>query len=257
MFHAQPATACADAFERLHLFMRDPPTPFDIRRLEADAAKLENSDRSEASTVRAAIAALRWDVSDARRWSEKACLSDGSATTRINASVTFRFLNQLEIASEYALQAYRLAPLDVEVAQHTVGMLSSAGRLREALECFTDYLAKVGSGASWDLDVAQLVSVLDASNISEAQLRSEVMAAMGILTDARIRYSNVQYEVATEPDGGYAIAAKVQFVGDIDTEIRLESALAHKLADMPEWDPTRLSVEFEYLTEDDHAGVSA
>ena len=257
MFHAKPATAGADAFDRLHMFMQTQPTAFDLRRLEADAQKLENADRAEAFTVRAAIAALRWDVVDARFWSEKACLSDASSTTRMNASVTFRYLNELDLATDYALEALRLAPLDVDAAQHAVGLLMVSGRLNEAMQNFIEHHRKAGSEATLDPAVHAVARLLEAAGIGEEQLRAEINAGMRVLSAAKIRHRCVQYEVSAEPDGGAVAAVKIQFVGDLETEIRLESELAHKLADMPSWNPAKLSVEFEYETEEDHAGFPA
>jgi hypothetical protein len=257
MFYAKPATAGAEVFDRLYLFMKTGATPFDIRRLEHDAQKLEHADLAQAYTVRAAIAALQWNIDDARYWTEKACIASASVTVRRNASVTFRHLNQCGTSGEYAVQALKLSPLNREDVEQAVGMLACAGRLSEALEIDREYRQRVPAEPPLRLDTEQLTGILDELKLPERQLQLELQAAMDVLTKERMRHKGVVFESSTEPDGGAMFTARVQFCGDIDTEMKLESRLAHLLADMSSWDPSRLSVEFEYVAEDVNAGEPA
>lgn len=257
MFHAKPATAGADVLERLHMFMWTPPTEFDLRRLELDALRLEKADPSEAYTVRAAIGAIRWDVEAARKWSEKACVVDGSTITRVNASITFRFLNEVDLSAAYALNAFRNAPLDQTIATHCAAALTFAGRLSEAHEVFMDHHRRAGTTGQMAPDVTSVIRVLDACGSSENQLRAEVRAAMRLLSEEQIRHHKVEYEEVVEPDGGRALAVRIQYYGDIESELRLESKLAHRLVEMPNWNPAALSVEFAYLPTNNNACLAA
>ena len=257
MFQAKPATAGADAFDRLKLFMNVPPTPFDLKRLEQDAKQLENASPSEAHTVRAGICALKWDANGAAFWSEKACLANGGATTRSNASVTFRYLNDLSRAIQYAHQAVKTAPLDRGGVLHLAALLVSAGRVAEAVAVRNEYLHRVPDGPPLENGPERISGFFDELGIREDQVHEEIAAAMLVLSEDRVRYDDVEYESDYEPDGAGLLVVKVKFRGDLAAEMRLESRLAQKLADMPRWNPSKLSVEYEYVMEVSDAGQPA
>jgi hypothetical protein len=257
MHVARPATIANDLFSRLFLFLTGPaPTKFDIRRFESEISALENVDKAEAFSARAALYALQWDVKSAVSWSDRAILVSGESKNFVNAAITMRYLNRPDLGVSYALRAMDLAQLDQEAHNVGVSLLASDGQLTEAVLRTNEFERRLGKMGALKFQTAPFLETLQKIELPESRVQKETRAAMQVLTSERIRHSAVTYERAPEPDGGLMLSVIVSFVGSIEDELRLEAQLAQVLCLDPEWDPCRLSVEFQHdVTED--AGQAA
>ena len=245
-----PATIESRVLDDLvHFLNHEEPTPFDIKRIEKDIAALEKVDRGEGYAARAALCALRWDLEGAQAWSERACTIDGAFEVANNAAISMRFLNRPDLGVEYGLLALRRAPALHEVAEVAVGLLVVSGRMHEALAVVQDFEASRGE-KSWCFDVQSICAQVDNIGLSEERLRIEIRAALDVLTAHKIRHNGFSVEESSDPDGGSAMVVFVGFEGTLEDELSLEAELAEKLADDPDWDPCRLSVELTHTTQE-------
>jgi hypothetical protein len=76
--------------------------------------------------------------------------------------------------------------------------------------------------------------------------------ALSLLTEKRIRYADVKFEKIDLHDENHtSLNVQVQFLGDFETEMQLESELAARQIDLPDWDISKLNVEFRHLARDE------
>jgi hypothetical protein len=249
MSPAIPVTIAKDLLGRIeHLFgSDDEPSEFVKRQLLREAEALTRVDPAVASMVKAAIAAFSWDLPQAQRWVNNAMQLSSSINTRINAALTYKFLNRVDLASDISVATLKLAPLDVEVVNRTLSYLIWSGQFDRAVPIYRDALANKVKLAEEVVDPEFYLQAMQRVGVSQQRLVFELAAACDVLTQngKRVRFLTTAVEVDPE-SGDESLLFGLGFWGSLDDEMRLESQLAHVFADAPGWNPSALSVELQY-----------
>lgn len=224
------------------------PSEIELLSLKRDANKLMQSDAAAAYLALAAIATFAWDIETINQQIDKAMRLKCDVVTLLNAALTLRVVNQRSEAANYALRALELAPNDKDVVDRTVKHLYNMGFLNKAHEI-------VQSRKRMNLELDDLQETLDQSNrclvevdVSEEQLQKEIALALDVLTKKKIRLVDLLYEkFFFHDDGEFCLIIRLNFYGDLETEIELDCLLADRLIDLPEWDLSKLSIQFHHL----------
>ncbi len=224
-------------------------TIFEIAPIERDAEKLRQSDPAAACLVRSGIAALKWDADGVRREVESANrLVPKSASFLINSALSFKLINDLRSAEEYAKLALQHATNDRLILRKVAGYMAQAGSISEAAQTI-----KVREHMGLDVDdlklgLDSLIDWLSQLDINEDQLKTEIAIALELLSKRKIKFVNIEFEKNIFHDeGGFGLSTVIEFVGDFQTEMELESELADRLIDLPTWDLSKLSTEFRHV----------
>ena len=229
------------------------PSEFQLRRLDDQADDLMHADAGEGLTVKAALAALRWDVNGVVKLAQRCIQADPSIVTLINAAMTVKNVNLMETACAFLEQARARAPQNPLVVQTSIGYLMNAGRITEA--------ARVMQQARQDnvplpedkvLDAVAFGHLLDELGIDPERLHHELQCGYQVLQRNRKRPRAIAYTQHEEPDGGRSLVISFEIQGDLDEEMRLESELALALAERDGWNPGLLGVEFALVPEHAH-----
>lgn len=245
----QVATKANSLLEKLESFMSfgREPQPLEIRRLERESDDLARIDAASAFIVKAGIAAIRWDVAQLEYYVKSALALERSPALLLNASLTYKFVNDLDSAAVLALDAARMAPNDAVFVRQAVSYVSSAGQISAAVNMLTE---RAGMGLNLE-EVTEpylvLGQAIESLKIDPARLHFELKSAFEILSADRRRCIDVLWEVNEGSDGVHGVVASIIFIGGIADELRLEAVLAEALIAEPGWDPDRISVEFEYV----------
>ena len=242
MHQAQPLTIGSNlltAIEQLG-FTDDLPAPFELARLKREADKLLKVNAQEAYVVQAGLAALEWDADAVLDNTSKALHLGATVATYLNCALSLRLVGNTAGAAQLATEAVQRYPTNMDVQKIAVDLLVSAGRLREAAKICQDMVDR--SLPHTDFVDGTLFSV-------------QAGLARDVLTGHRRRTHGYTVGMSTDPDGSEMLVFSVQFTGTPLDEMHLESELASKLADLPDWDPCVFVVELT-ATPLQHADLS-
>ncbi|MDB5953838.1 hypothetical protein [Ramlibacter sp.] len=235
------------------------PDELTLRRLDRRAEQLMRTDRPDLGWVaRAAVAAFAWDVGAVEDISRRARQAFGRNAVQIaNLSVSHKHVNLMDQAVEYAREATEIAPGDATIMDHLLQGLALSGRWSEALAISREFIQRVGpthaGPVATEIEAAfpMRLDWLAQAGVSEEQLQFELREAWAAMREAQVRSAGEQSWFEEDWEGGSGtFCVRIQFPGDIDLEMRLGSLLGPRLAQLPHWDPTRLSVDFAYHRED-------
>ena len=251
MTAAQPQSIADPLLDRLEsLFRLDRPvTIFDIAPVEKSAEQLRKADPAAACLVKAGVAALKWDIDGVKRETDNANrLDPNSATLLMNSALSFKLINNLVAAENYAQLALLCATNDIQIVKEAIDCCLAVGSIKQALRI-------IKTREHMHLDVKQLadsindlVISMEHIGVSEEQLKTEISIALELLTLKKIRFKKVTVEkIIFYDDGESQITAVIQFVGNFQTEMELESAFAERLIDLPNWDLSKLNTEFRHV----------
>ncbi len=249
MTFAVPRTVAGELFAQLeHLFnSNDVPDQFTVARLTREAAALQMVDAAEASMVKAGIAALGWKFEDAQRWLENSLRLDGSIANKLNAALTYRQLNRLDLTAQLGVECYQMAPKDPTVVNAVLESLCTSGQLTRALEIYRQAQRdgiKIEDGILTPVHIVEHIAELD---IHPDRVEFEVRSAEQVLAQNRKRVLTFEYEKYEDHDEASSLVIRIGFEGDIADELRMESELAQVLAQEPGWNPCLLSTELQHL----------
>lgn len=250
---AQPKTIATDLFDKLENWIVNGlhPTTFELKKLEREADALMRVAADEASIVKAGLAAIVWDVDKALYFVDNACRLDPSESTLLNSALTCRFMNLYPEAIAYGRRALAIAPNSSKAASHTLEYLMGCGDLEGARQLLAPFEQR-GQHVSSDIEALRQISeFIEVNGVSESHLKAELEIAIAVLTAHKIRASGMQWSRENDPDGGDTYVITMYFKGDLSTELELESELAQKFADLENWNPNLLSIEFRYELTDD------
>jgi hypothetical protein len=239
------------------------PEELVLRRYARRAEQLLGTEHPEVGwSAKAAVAALAWDSDGLINLAQRARQAIGADPTQIaNLSVSFKHVNLMDHALECAREAAALAPGARFAAEQLIGSLLLTGHWSEALVTARELHRRLGDNAGRTPgEVEEIVPPrlewLAQIGIDEEQVQRELREAWGVMREAEVRYADEEADLAEDYEGGSStLCLRLKFNGDVDLEMKLGSMLAPRLARLPGWDPTRLSVDFAYLREDADATV--
>jgi hypothetical protein len=208
---------------------------------------------ADGSIVRAALAALQWDQKECLKWSLNAiALSPGDAHILYNCIVGSEKVNMSSLSVDCARKMYKLVPSDERSARAALVVLNGTGHFAEALKILE---APESQKMEFVKDIQILkpiLEVLEERKVSLDQTSRELELAFEVLTEAKKRARTFEQDVFVDHDGQRSVFVKIGFWGDKQEQLRLEAALAHKLADLPDWNPDAFSTEFISLDPEEH-----
>lgn len=251
--------------ELVRLMSNGPPAELVLRRYERQAEQLFHTDRPEWGWVaHAAVAALAWDASTALEMCSKGAQAVGSNPEVLaNFAVSLKHLNEFEAALQYARQATEASPVNGFALRHHVGALLQLGRWSDALAMAERYVGRVGNEQAQNIpEIVDMfrswMSCLGDGGVSERQVQLELAQCWAVLRENRIRCGQLLVSCDENPEGGApTMVLRLTFVGEIEDEMRLGALLAQRLSRLESWDPTRLSVDFEYVEQFEHEDADA
>lgn len=249
---AKPQTIASTLFQELELLFVSETSPSELQllRIHKQADVLAKANASDASLVRAGVAALRWDVAEANYQIRNALALDRCVSTCLNSALTYSALNDAKGAADAAIDAVKCAPNSQQAVDIAIENLVAAGRVSDALALIDQHL-KMGLTLEEDrAEIDVLYDHINLAQISEAQIQNELLVAYSLLTDRRLRCRQFSWAIDVDPDGGSCVLFSLGFNGDFGMEMQLEAELAERLALNSEWNPNRLSVEFFYEKKD-------
>lgn len=253
----QPQTIAADLFKQLELLFEADKSisEFDRARFKRSVDALMRVDASQAYAALAGLHAIEWDSKGAREHVQTCLRLGPSSLNYANAAVTLRQIGLMREACDFALTAAKSLPLSADMQEKVISLCLASGRLKQAIAIFDDATSR---GITLDvetLDLSALRAISDAPDFDQDRLEREVECAYQVLRENKIRPQLWSIDEVADPDGGSTVVFVVGFHGQPSEEIALDSQLAVLLAEDPEWDPTRLSVEFECMRvhADEHA----
>lgn len=249
MSPAAPVTIAENLLGRIELLFGsdDEPSEFVKRQLLRDADALSRADPAVSSMVKAAIAAFAWDLPQVQRWLNNAMQLSGSVSTRVNAALTYKFLNRFDLASDISVATLRAAALDKEVVNRTLSYLTWSGQLERAAIVYRDALASKVHLADDGINPELYLQAMQRVGVSQQRLIFELAAACDVLTRSNKRARFLTTDIEVDPESGEeSVLFGLGFWGSLDDEMRLEAQLAQVFADEPGWNPSALSVELQF-----------
>jgi tetratricopeptide (TPR) repeat protein len=254
MTFAVRKTVANELFVQLeHLFAADAvPDQFTLTRLEREAKVLDKVDASDASMVKAGIAALRWDFDKADYWVKNSLYLEHTTDNLLNAALTYRQLNRLDMTTEMTLKSYELAPRDAPVVNSAIKALWMSGQFVKAS---TIYNRALGDGVKLDAEVMIRVKSVDYMTelgISSERVVFEVRSAQQVLANNCKRMKAYKVDLYADHDESPSLVIQLEFAGNIADELRMESELAQVLAEEPGWSPGLLTTELQYMVPNVH-----
>lgn len=233
----------------------DLPSPFELTRLKCEAVKLLKVNAQEAYVVQAGLAALEWDATSVADNTSKALRLGADVATYLNCALSMRLVGNISGAAQLAAEAVKRYPTNMEVHKFAVDLLVSAGRLCEAAQICQDLVDRSLPRTDFVDGTLHLAAKAYQLGITDEMMVAQAGFAFEVLTAHRRRMREYSLVISADPDGSEMLVCSVQFIGTAVDEMRLESELASKLADLPNWDPCVFGMEFS-ATPLQHADLS-
>lgn len=255
MTYAVPQTVANELFRKIEdLYLSDEvPLRLEILRLQKSAAELMRVSPVEGSIVHAALAALQWDQAECLKWSRNAiALNSGDPSTYYNCIVGAEKVNLAGLSVDCARQMYNLAPSDHGLAKTALVVLNGTGYFEEAQKIVQDAESLKMDFVADVRILKPIVEVLKEREVTLEQTVREIELAFEVLTESKKRARTFEQNIFVDHDGQKSVYVKIGFWGDKQEQLRLEAALAHKLADLPDWNPDAFSTEFICLDPKEH-----
>ncbi|MBP7645352.1 MAG: hypothetical protein KA751_01195 [Comamonas sp.] len=237
--------------EEVQLYVLHPEkiNTFGLRKLEHQAGILAKTDAAASSTVRAAIAAFRWDAEGVEYWTNNALKLEKSFATLTNAAVNKGLVGDVRAAAEYALEAFHLATSDANAASNACDALMFDGRFDEALAIANRFINSSDAFGVIAKDASAALDALAKLEIEQDEVRRQIEIGVHVAANLHTTVSAIENFVVNDYEDGSRFVISLHVIGDIHKEIALDEALVEKLLDDPMWDPMKLSIEFHYLTD--------
>ncbi|WP_312426372.1 hypothetical protein [Comamonas jiangduensis] len=253
MIQARPQTIGTALFDEVQLYVDHPEqiSDLNLRRLEREANKLAKADAATASTIKAAIAALRWDTDAVEYWTANALRLERSYNVLANGSINKGLICDLRDAADLAYEAMQLVGNDSEVALRTCHTLMLDARFDETLILASKFLGVNEDFEDIVIHAKSALTNLEYLGIDPEEVKRQVEMAGLVAKEHQVRIAGIEaYGIDDFEDGGRFVAS-IHIEGDIHKEIALDAAFVEKFIDDSNWNPMKLSVEFHYLTQDE------
>lgn len=247
----KPQTIGARLFSQLEVLFQseEAPSEFQLRRLAAEADQLMGADAGAGLIVKSGIAALRWDVIEARKQALRSVQVDPSIITLMNAALTLKNVSLMDEACEFIERARQRAPQDPVTVESSIVYLMHTGLIAQAADVHKQALNDKVKLPDDLIDAVGYLELIEELGIDLERVHFEVQSVYKVLMQHRKRPRTITYSHYQEPDGGRALVISFGIRGDLTDEMRLESELAQELAEQDGWNPNVLGVEFEIDTE--------
>ena len=210
---------------------------FAVRRLEAEAKKLMDTDAAGAHTVLGGVAALRGDAGEARR-RHKVAISLGAPFAHYNYAFSLDYLGESDEAFEVVRDGWRKTPDDVIVLQLLIRLAIRTAHFREARE-FCEHWRTLSPQQSIPLApvIADLVAAVERGEFQEENAREVLGMAVTIERDAGIRCPEVDIVAAYSEPGSFLykryVLASPRDAGALNEELAGRMAESPVLMDDP------------------------
>lgn len=257
MHPAQPLSIASNLLTAIDRLKNtdDPPAPFELARLQREADKLLKVNAQEAYVVQAGLAALEWDTDAVLHNTSKALRLGANIATYLNCALSLRLVGNTAGAVQLVTEAVQRYPTDTEVQKVAVDVLISTGHLRKAAKICQDMVDRSLPRADFVDGTLFLATQADKLGITDETMSAQADFARDVLTGHRRRMHGYTVGISADPDGSETLVFSAQFIGTPLDEMRLESELASKLADLPDWNPCVFVTELS-ATPLQHADLS-
>lgn len=253
MAQAQRLTTSNALFDQVQSFVDHPEqaTEFGLLRIEREADRLASVDAADASLIKAAVAALRWDKQGVDYWVDNALRLSRSAQNLINSAVSKGLVGDFRVGADFALEAFTKQSNDLDAAVRACGALVFSARYEEAI-----VIAEKFKGASKEFESLFTQATVALNSIKKIglelnEVRRQVEIGVCTASEMRVRVKSVEAFPVNDFEDGDRLVVGINFQGDIQKELALDEALVVKFLDDPKWDPMKLSIEFHHLTDDE------
>lgn len=255
MTYARPKTKESELLAQLELLFEDDETPNDfvLAGLAREAKKLMQADAAAGHIVLAGMAALRWDFNEVENHCQQALKFERSTAVLLNAAINFRNVGLVHQAADLAFEAAMSDPLNLKAQKDAIDSLYAVGRIQDCLSTLQINLNRgIPLEESGGDGPANTLSALEALGLSERQLYMELDLTYGTLREMRYRPRGFTVSIEMSSDGEQSVSYGVTIYGDHSDEIEVESILADRLAELSEWNPSRLSVKIQSEEQNEH-----
>jgi tetratricopeptide (TPR) repeat protein len=232
------------------------PQPLAVKRFERQIEQLRHTDRPELVWVgRLSLAALTWDSARAFEVARAARAAAGANGQLLaNIALAFEQMNEMDAALEYAQLAVNASPTYRFAVANRIHVLLALGRWSEAIRATDEYVALVGSSQVDPTlvdDTRPRLAGIAAAGVTESQVQQELALCWAVLRERQVRHRRMTSYNEQDPESGSELfVVRIEILGDIEREMELEEQLAPRLAALPGWDPTRLSVGYTYAVQE-------
>lgn len=222
------------------------PDAFTLKKLDRAADDLCGIDVVNGSIAKAGVAAIKWDVPSVKYWVKNALANDRSVHNLQNAAISLLAVNEIDGPVEFAEECYAVAPKDEAVVGRVLSDLIGAGHFRAAKRIFESAVKDGVQVSEIDSQMMKLDERLAHLGIGIEQAEAEMQAAIQVLRDYKFRAFDLSHTLFVDHDNVKSFVITVAFIGTIEDELLLEAALAVRLAEHANWNPSVLSIEFEH-----------
>lgn len=230
----------------------------EARRYELDAEALLKIDGAECDgyTILSALAAVAWDVQEARRYAQAAIETDGDVGDYYNAALTMSYLNRPDLADEFSSKVEDCVPIEqlwwrIIVTKLSLGQLSAAAAFyRSGVEAQLEETMQ-------QPDPANVRDAACALGLTEERIGRELRCAFDVLTESKLRTSAVVALPACDEHAKvdsvvfqicYFSSATEEEVDELTST--LDRALVTRLMGFDDWDPRVFAIEFSGFNPD-------
>lgn len=242
---ASLATKAPEVFDELTLLFKA-----DAAGLRADdlakarvsraAAELQTADPGSMHIIHSALSVLDWDPEGVQRHVDLAIRCDPDLTTLANGVISFTLINRFDLARPYALQlASRTHERDhYEIAAMALlgsGDVADAATLEQRL------------AGDRPATVTYAYDVLHQLGVEPGHLAKLMHTASSVLFECKRRAREVQTLCERDPDGSLSVSFDWGFYGSLEEEFEMDSLMCARLDEVPDWDPTKVTVHFTHL----------
>jgi len=250
MIQARPQTISNALFDQVQLYVDHPEqvTDFGLRKLEREVEKLALVDAASASTIKAAIAAFRWDSGEVDYWTNNAIKLNKSFLVLANSAINKGLVGNYSEAADLIIQSIALAENDSEAVLSACHGLMFDLRFEEIIEISQKFVNYSDEFKSISKECEVAINALEFLRISRDEVRQRIKHASQVAKDFNTRIRSVDTCVVSDFEGEFSFVVALEFFGDIHKEITLDEALVEKFLDDKDWNPAKLSVEFRYMT---------
>lgn len=249
MHKTQPLTIGSHLLTAIERFGQtdDLPSTFELGRLKREADKLLKANALDAYVVKAGIAALEWDAGAVAEHTDRALRLGSGAATYLNCALSLRFVGNIGSAADLMDKAAQRYPLDSVVLKAAVDLLVSAGRLHDAAKICQGMVDRSLPRVEFVESTIHVAAKAHQLGITDETMIAQAGFAFDVLAAHRRRLREYTVSVLHDPDGSEVLVCSIQFMGTALEEMRMESELACRLAELPDWDPCVFSMELSAI----------
>lgn len=253
MIQARPQTISNALFDEVQLYVDHPDqvTDFGLRKLEREADKLAKVDAATASTIKASIAAFRWDSEQVDYWTKNALRLNQNFLILANSAINKGLVGEYSEAADLILKSLDFAKTDAEAALSACHGLMFDARFEDVLCISKIFLNHSEEFKEVFEECEEAIKALNELGITRSEIRQRMNVGFLVAKDLKSRIRAVETFSTFDFQDGLSFTVALVVRGDVHKEIALDEALVEKFLDDDTWNPMKLSVEFRYMTSDE------